>query len=163
MVLINLHQQSKINSNNNYYQNLLDQRVNYNKYCRFVSIHRIVQIITITIPMSVTHTIPVIWVMLVTLTAVTYCLNHSSREQVRDILEVIIIFLRTMIIAMLLLLIVIITLRTRTVKVVAVVVKAVAVTMRLRVIIFMLVGLNDKLVHKLNRILLIISLLIRRR
>jgi len=75
---------------------------------------------------------------------------------VRDIIEII-IFLRTVIIAML------IMLRTRTVKVVAVVVKAVAVTMRLRVIIFMLVGLNDKLVHKLNRILLIISLLIRRR
>lgn len=74
----------------------------------------------------------------------------------RDIIEII-IFLRTVIIAML------IMLRTRTVKVVAVVVKAVAVTMRLRVIIFMLVGLNDKLVHKLNRILLIISLLIRRR
>lgn len=156
-----MHQQSKRNSNNNYYQNLLDQRVNYNKYCRFVSIHRIVQIITIIMPMSVTHTIPVIWVMLVTLTAVTYCLNHSSREQVRDILEVIIIFLRTMIIAMILLLI-IITLRTRTVKVIAVVVEAVAVTMRRLVIIYMLEGLNDQLVHNLNRIVVILLLRISR-
>lgn len=160
MVLISLHQQSKRNSNNNYYQNLLDQRVNYNKYCWFVSIHRIVQIITITFPMSVTHTIPVIWVMLVTLTAVTYCLNHSSREQVRDILEVIIIFLRTMIIAMLL--IIIITLRTRTVKVIAVVVEAVAVTMLRLVIIYMLEGLNDQLVHNLNRIVVILLLRISR-
>ena len=74
----------------------------------------------------------------------------------RDILEVIIIFLRTMIIAMLLLLIVIITLRTRTVKVIAVVVEAVAVTMLRLVIIYMLEGLNEQLAHNLNRIVVIL-------